>query len=101
MPFARVVLPAPRLPINNTTPCASSVPSCRPSAMVSSSERVWNIRDSTNSLGEILQKVGCDHRLFRLMARGNLPRERVKVDGGRNRAIGIVWELTHQTAHHS
>src|ERR1700722_20690117 len=88
MPFAIVVLPAPRLPINSTTPPVSSAPHRRPGAMVSSSECVWNIRDSTNALGEIAEKVGCNYSLFGLVARRNFPCERGQIYGGRNRPVG-------------
>src|SRR6516164_9499688 len=101
MPFARVVFPAPRLPMSSTTLSASPAASLLPSSIVSSSECVWNVRDSTNALGEVMEQIRCQHRLFRLMLRGDFAGQRVQVDGGRYGAIRIIGELTDERAHHA
>src|SRR5579863_8073835 len=101
MPFASVVFPAPRFPISNTAPGASPGAISRPSAMVSSSDRVWNVCDGMNALGEAIEQIGRDDGLLGGPTRGDLSREPVQIDRGRNGSIGIVRELSHQAADHA
>src|SRR5260370_36305522 len=73
IPLASVVLPAPRLPINNTTARLGRVAAMRrPSSTVSSSECVSNAL--THRSREITQQVGGDHAVLGDILRRQLAR---------------------------
>src|SRR6185312_17217894 len=94
IPLARVVFPAPRLPINNTTPFNSGA-SFRPSAIVSSSDRVRNVRDCTNPFWQIAQQIGGDHILLGQMPRSDFTGEPMQVHCGGHRSLRILRELAY------
>src|ERR1035441_7290905 len=59
IPLASVVLPAPRLPINSTTPRRGISPASRsPSAIVSSSDAVRYLGTLLHRVRKILQQIG-------------------------------------------
>src|SRR5689334_12198591 len=102
MPFARVVFPAPRLPINNTTARAGSWPASRsPSAMVSASDPVRYRGTRLQGPRQVPQNVRRDEALLADLARADFGREPSEVHRRRNRLVGPVGELGEQPGDHA
>src|SRR4051812_42328254 len=94
IPFASVVLPAPRLPISRTTPRLGSSPARRsPSAIVSSSELVRYVGTFLHRFRKVLQNVGRHQTLLPVRLRAEFARSPVQVNGGGDRLIRTLREL--------
>src|ERR1039458_10822066 len=97
IPLASVVLPAPRLPINSTTPRRGSSPASRsPSAIVSSSDAVRYLGTLLHRVGKILQQIGGQQALVPECLGTKLPRQSVQVNRRRHRLVRAFRELRHQ-----
>src|SRR5438552_496186 len=107
MPLASVVLPAPRLPINSTTPHGGNSCASRwPSAIVSSSDAVWYVGTRLRGgihygSGKVAQNIGGDQALLAQRARPQLPRQAMKVEGSGNRQVRLLGELRQQACDHT
>src|SRR5579863_8523135 len=98
MPLASVVLPAPRLPISNTTPLrGSSRASFSPSAMVSSSDAVRNVGTFLHSSGQVTQQICCDQTFFAQCGSADFPGKAMHIDSGGDGLFGIAWELRQKS----
>src|SRR5579884_2905625 len=96
IPLAKVVLPAPRFPIRSTTAWeGNSCAICSPTAMVSCSEAVS--KRLTNRLREEAKDIGCDERMFAEPCRAQLAGPTVNPDGGADRGLSVVRELSHHS----
>src|ERR1035437_8079150 len=101
IPLASVVLPAPRLPINSTTPRRGNSPASRsPSAIVSSSDAVRYLGTLLRRVRKILQKVGSHQALLPECLRAELSRQSVQVNRSRHRQVRALRELRHQARDH-
>src|ERR1700751_1542179 len=69
--------------------------------MVSSSEFVVNLRDSTYAFRKVAEQVGGNDGVLAKLARSQFARASMQVDGACDRAPGITWKLRHQTGDHS
>src|ERR1017187_3775088 len=97
IPLASVVLPAPRLPINSTTPRRGSSPASRsPSAIVSSSDAVRYLGTLLHRVRKILQQIGGQQALVPECLGAKLPRQSVQVNRRRHRLVRAFRELRHQ-----
>src|SRR3989449_1240136 len=92
-PCTKTVLPAPSSPVSATTsPAPSVAPRRSPAASVASGEVVVSlarIREPTERLGERLDDVARDQRLFPHPLRRDVAGEAVQVDGARRRTRGV------------
>src|SRR4051794_7491558 len=94
IPLARVVLPAPRLPIRRTTPRRGSSRASRsPRAMVSSSEAVRYVGTGLHGLGKVLQQAGGEQAFVAGVLRGQFGGEAMQVDGGVHGLLRTAGEL--------
>src|SRR5260370_21967824 len=74
--LARVVLPAPRLPMSSTTPRRGNAAARRsPRAMVSSSDAVRYVGTRLHRVWKILEKIGGDQAFLPEGLRAPFPRE--------------------------
>src|ERR1035437_457737 len=81
IPLASVVLPAPRLPINSTTPRRGSSPASRsPSAIVSSSGGGWFVAPPPHRGGNIVERVGGQRAFAPAGGAPTPPRQSVQVN---------------------
>src|ERR1017187_2379654 len=112
MPLARVVLPAPRLPISSTTPRMGSSRASRwPRAMVSASERVRYVATrlhrsgyggrQADRVGQVLQQIRGDERLLAQRAGAHFTREPMQVDSGGHGLSGAIRELRQEARDHA
>src|ERR1039457_6345175 len=97
IPLASVVLPAPRLPINSTTPRRGNSPASRsPSAKVSSSDALRCLGTLLHRVRKILQQIRGQQALVPERLRAAFPRQSVQVNRRRHRLVGALLELRHQ-----
>src|ERR1019366_7646586 len=86
MPFASVVLPAPRFPIRSATPLRGNSPARRsPRAMVASSVAVRYVGTLLHGVRKIFQNVGGDEALLAERARADFAGE-----------VRTVWKLSEK-----
>src|ERR1035437_8132018 len=94
IPFASMVLPAPRLPVSNTTPCGGSARASRsPRAMVSSSDAVRYVGTLLHGVRKISQNIGRDEALLPQRARADCARAPVQVNGDGHRLARLAGKL--------
>src|SRR5271157_1665371 len=102
IPFASVVLPAPRLPVSSTTPCAGSARASRsPRAMVSSSDAVRYVGTLLHGVRKISQNVGGDEAFLPHRPRADLAREPVQVNRGGHRLVRLTGKLRQEAGDHA
>src|ERR1022692_690776 len=98
MPFAKVVLPAPRLPINNTATLAgNSAARLSPSAIVSSSDCVRMVRDFTHGLRQVLKQIRSNQRFFTKLRRAQFAASPMQINRREKRGINLIGKLRHQS----
>src|SRR5208283_833568 len=101
MPLASVVFPAPRFPINSTTPGRNSPARRSPSAMVSASVEVRYSGTLLHGSGQILEQVGRDETALAEGARADLASQAVQINGGGDGLVRMLRELSQETGDHA
>src|SRR5579871_1544393 len=94
MPLARVVFPAPRLPISKTAARRGNwAARTRPRAMVSSSDAVRYTGTQLHGFGKIKQQIGGNQALLPQFSGTELAAESVQIDSRGNGLLGIIGKL--------
>src|ERR1035438_3759084 len=100
IPLASVVLPAPRLPINSTTPRRGSSPASRsPSAIVSSSDAVRYLGTLLHRVGKVLQQIGGQQALLPKRLGAEFSGASVQVNRRRHRLVHALGKLRPHRRH--
>src|SRR5579863_2752100 len=101
-PFASVVLPAPRLPVNRTTALRGNSRARRsPKAMVSSSEAVRKTGTLLHRRGQISQQIGCYQALLGERVRAQLACEAMQIHCRGDGGVRLFRKLTQEAGDQS